>query len=158
MTAASDEALTGTGLRIAILHTRWNADIIDHLLGAVRKTLGQCDVHKKDIAIRTIPGAYEFPLACKAMAETGRYDAVIALGCVIRGDTPHFDYVAGEAARGITDASTHSGIPVIFGVLTVNTYEQAEQRANPAKDNKGKEFAEAAIEMANLMKQIKETR
>ena len=157
MSAAPSGALDGRGLKVAILHTRWNADIIEYLMGSTVSTLTGHDVAEADIEILTVPGAYEFPLACKAVAETGRHDALIALGCVIRGDTPHFDYVAGEAARGITDASTFSGVPVIFGVLTVNTYEQAEQRANPAKDNKGAEFAEAAIEMANLMKQIKET-
>lgn len=151
---AHDGAHDGHGLRIAVVQTRWNEAIIAMLRESCLSTLHDQGVKKIDML--TIPGAYEFPLTCKTLGASGRYDAVIAIGCVIRGDTPHFDYVAGEAARGITDASMATGVPVIFGVLTVNTHEQAESRANPDKDNKGREFALAAIEMANLVTTIKE--
>lgn len=149
MAPVEEGYLEGTGHSIAIIKTRWNDDIISHLDKSATKTL--LDYCVTDISHFVVPGAYELPLACKAAAETGKYDAIIAIGCVIRGDTPHFDYVAGEAARGITDASLATNIPIIFGVLTVNTKEQAEQRAFPDRDNKGAEFAEAAIEMANFM-------
>nr|WP_194420245.1 6,7-dimethyl-8-ribityllumazine synthase [Aquisalinus flavus] len=141
-------------MRVAVVQTRWNEEIIAMLRDACLATLREQGVKKIDTL--TIPGAYEFPLTCQALGQSGKYDAVIAIGCVIRGDTPHFDYVAGEAARGITDAALATGVPVIFGVLTVNTHEQAESRANPVKDNKGREFALAAIEMANLITTIKE--
>lgn len=151
---AHEGAHDGHGLRVAMVRTRWNAEIIDMLTGSCLETLRDQGV--SDVDMFLIPGAYEFPVTAKTLAETGRYDAVITIGCVIRGDTPHFDYVAGEAARGITDAAMATGVPVIFGVLTVNTYDQAESRANPDKDNKGREFALAAIEMANLVNSIKE--
>ena len=151
---AHEGAHDGAGLKVAVVSTRWNAAIIDMLTGSCLATLRAQGAEKVESFLA--PGAYELPLTAKVLAATGRYDAVIAIGCVIRGDTPHFDYVAGEAARGLTDAGLATGVPVIFGVLTVNTYEQAESRANPDKDNKGREFALAAIEMANLLNSIKE--
>lgn len=101
-----------------------------------------------------VPGAFELPLACKQLAESGRYEAIVALGCIIRGDTPHFDYVAGECARGLMQVGLDSNVPVIFGVLTVNTPAQAEERADPSRMNKGKESMEAAVEMALLRRRL----
>jgi len=104
----------------------------------------------------TVPGAFELPLAVKGLCESGRYDAVVALGCVIRGATPHFDYVAGEAAKGVAAAASASGVPVGFGVLTTDTIEQAIERAGSKAGNKGAEAALVAIEMANLMRSLRE--
>lgn len=156
---ALQEAIDGVhnakGKRFGVVTTRWNDDIIGMLRKSCLETLSVQSAGAVDEFV--VPGAYELPLACKTMANGPRYNAIIAIGCVIRGDTPHFDYVAGEAARGITDVSLMSGVPVIFGVLTVNNREQAVSRADPAQDNKGREFALAAIEMANLVTSIKET-
>jgi len=101
-----------------------------------------------------VPGAFELPVVAQRLAGSGRYDAVVALGCVIRGDTPHFDYVAGECARGLQCASLETGVPVIFGVLTVNTPEQARERAGPGPANKGAEAMRSALEMAELMSRL----
>lgn len=146
----------GKGRRVAVIRTRWNDDIVSEMHGACLETLGQQGVASTDIFEETIPGAFEFPLACKLAAATGKFDAVIAIGCVIRGETPHFDYVAGEAARGITEAALATDVPVVFGVLTVNTEEQAWQRARVSEDNKGAEFALAALEMANVKDNFRE--
>ena len=107
-----------------------------------------------DLTIARVPGAFELPVAVKRMAATGRYGAVVALGCVIRGDTPHFDYVAGEAAAGLTRAQLDTGVPCIFGVLTVDTVEQALERAATSRMDKGGESMDVAIEMANLLRQV----
>ena len=148
MADAAAGSQDGTGLTIAVIRTRWNDDIIGELHAGSSARLEEAGATREDFII---PGAFELPLACKVAAQTGRFDAIIALGCVIRGETPHFDYVAGEAARGISEVSLATGVPVVFGVLTVNTKEQAEARALQARDNKGAEFAEAAIEMANFL-------
>jgi 6,7-dimethyl-8-ribityllumazine synthase len=119
--------------------------------GALRG-LERLGVADNDIMESWVPGAFELPLAAKALAETGKVDAIICLGTVIKGDTPHFDYVCGEAARGIQDAQLATGIPVMFGVLTVNTEQQAIDRSGPGIDNKGDEAAVGAVEMALLVK------
>ncbi|HTL92868.1 MAG TPA: 6,7-dimethyl-8-ribityllumazine synthase, partial [Steroidobacteraceae bacterium] len=108
----------------------------------------------EDLLIARVPGAFELPVAARRLALSGRYDAVVALGCVIRGDTPHFEYVSGECARGLQLASLETGVPVIFGVLTVNTVEQALERAATTGDNKGAESMAAALEMAGLMARL----
>ena len=148
-----DGAPDGHMRRIAVVYTRWNERLVHEMRDECLAALGEC---RAAAETHIVPGAYELPLACKALAQTRRYHAVIALGCVIRGETPHFDYVAGEAARGITDAALQTGVPVIFGVLTVNNQEQAEARALKTRDNKGREFALAGLEMANLIHAIKE--
>ena len=138
--------------RVALVATRWNVEIIDALLAGSRRALQVWGVKDAHVAEFRAPGAYELPLAAYALLNGGRFDAVIALGCVIRGDTPHFDYVAGECARGLMDVQLRSGKPVAFGVLTVNTPAQATERAGPGDDNKGYEAVCAALDMLRLIK------
>ena len=144
--------LDGTGLRIGIIAARFNDHIVTALRDGSRRGLTRLRVADTDILESWVPGAFELPLAAKALAETGKVDAIICLGTVIKGDTPHFDYVCGEAARGIQDAQMQTGIPVMFGVLTVNTEQQAIDRSGPGIDNKGDEAAAGAVEMALLLK------
>ncbi len=144
--------LDGTGLRIAILGARFNDHIVSALRDGARRGLKRLGVADADVLEAWVPGAFELPLAAKAIAETGKVDAVICLGTVIRGDTPHFDYVCGEAARGIQDVQLSTGVPVMFGVLTVNTEQQALDRSGPGTDNKGDEAAVGAVEMVLLLK------
>jgi 6,7-dimethyl-8-ribityllumazine synthase len=147
--------LNGAGLRIAIIGARFNDHIVVPLRDGALRGLERVGVADGDITEAWVPGAFELPLAAQALAETGKVDAIICLGTVIRGDTPHFDYVCGEAARGIQDAQLNTGIPVMFGVLTVNTEQQAIDRSGPGIDNKGDEAAVGAVEMALLLKKFK---
>jgi len=147
--------LDGSGLRIAIIGARFNDHIVVPLRDGALRGLERLGVADSDIMEAWVPGAFELPLAAKALAETGKVDAIICLGTVIRGDTPHFDYVCGEAARGIQDAQLATGVPVMFGVLTVNTEQQAIDRSGPGIDNKGDEAAVGAVEMALLLKCLK---
>jgi 6,7-dimethyl-8-ribityllumazine synthase len=142
--------LIGTGLRIAIVVGRFNDAITSKLLGGAEDGLRRHGVDEANIDIAWVPGAYEIPFIAKKMAASKKYAAVITLGTVIRGATPHFDYVAGEAAKGVANASFDTGVPVIFGVLTTETIEQAVERAGTKAGNKGWDAATAAIEMANL--------
>lgn len=144
--------LDGSGLRIAIIGARFNDHIVTKLRDGALRGLARLGVADADITEAWVPGAFELPLAAKALAETGRVDAVVCLGTVIRGDTPHFDYVCNEAARGLQDAQLSTGVPVMFGVLTVNTEQQALDRSGPGIDNKGDEAAVGAVEMALLLK------
>ena len=144
--------LDGSGLRIAIIGARFNDHIVTNLRDGALRGLERLGVADSDIIESWVPGAFELPLAAKVLAETGKVDAIICLGTVIKGDTPHFDYVCGEAARGIQDAQLATGIPVMFGVLTVNTEQQAIDRSGPGIDNKGDEAAVGAVEMALLVK------
>lgn len=144
--------LDGTGLRIGVIAARFNDHIVSALRDGARRGLSRLGVADADVTEAWVPGAFELPLAAKALAETGKVDAVICLGTVIRGDTPHFDYVCNEAARGIQDAQMATGVPVMFGVLTVNTEQQALDRSGPGIDNKGDEAAVGAVEMALLLK------
>ena len=144
--------LDGNGLRIAIIGARFNDHIVTNLRDGALRGLERLGVADSDIMESWVPGAFELPLAAKVLAETGKVDAIICLGTVIKGDTPHFDYVCGEAARGIQDAQLATGIPVMFGVLTVNTEQQAIDRSGPGIDNKGDEAAVGAVEMALLVK------
>ena len=149
-------SLDGTGLRIAIACGRFNDVITDRLLGGCRAGLRANGVADADITEVWAPGAFELPLVAKALAETGRYDAIITLGAVIRGGTPHFDYVAGECAAGVARVSLDTGVPVVFGVLTTDTVEQAEERSVPdSRDNKGWDSAETAIEMAEILQTVR---
>lgn len=147
--------LNGSGLRIAIVGARFNDHIVVPLRDGALRGLERLGVADNDITEAWVPGAFELPLAAQALAETGKVDAIICLGTVIRGDTPHFDYVCGEAARGIQDAQLNTGVPVMFGVLTVNTEQQAIDRSGPGIDNKGDEAAVGAVEMALLLKKFK---
>jgi 6,7-dimethyl-8-ribityllumazine synthase len=136
--------------RIAIAAARFNAPIVDELIAGCRRRLEQLKITADRIELHRVPGAFELPLAAKLMARTERFAAVICLGAVIRGDTPHFEYVAGECARGIQDVALATAIPIIFGVLTTNTEQQARERIGGAQGHAGERAAEAALEMIAL--------
>ncbi|MER2088744.1 MAG: 6,7-dimethyl-8-ribityllumazine synthase [Sporosarcina sp.] len=146
--------LVGTGLKVGIVVARFNDFITGKLLGGAEDALRRHGVAESDISVAWVPGAYEIPLIAKKMAASGKYDAVITLGTVIRGATPHFDFVCNEVAKGVAAINLQEGIPVIFGVLTTDTIEQAIERAGTKAGNKGWDAGNAAIEMANLLKQI----
>ena len=146
----------GAGMKVAIAATRWNEFIVERLVEGAAGALKRAGVAADDITLAYAPGAFELPLVAKTLAETGRYDAVIALGAVIRGATDHYEYVAGEATKGVGATSLATGVPVMFGVLTVDTIEQAIERAGTKAGNKGAEAALAALETASLLAAIKE--
>jgi 6,7-dimethyl-8-ribityllumazine synthase len=146
--------LVGTGLKIGIVVARFNDFITGKLLSGAEDALRRHGVNESDISTAWVPGAYEIPLVAKRMAATGKYDAIITLGTVIRGATPHFDFVCNEVAKGVSAINMQEGIPVIFGVLTTDTIEQAIERAGTKAGNKGWDAGTAAIEMANLMNQF----
>ena len=144
------------GLRFGIVAARFNDFIVDRLLDAAVATLTKHGVAPTDIEVVRVPGAFETPLAVRKLAASRRYQALIALGCVIRGATAHFDYVAGEASRGIAHVSLTDEIPVGFGILTVDTIEQAIERAGTKGGNRGVDAALAAIQMANVLRQLEQ--
>lgn len=146
--------LTGTGLRFGIVVSRFNEFITTRLLAGAMDALRRHGVAEADIDVAWVPGSFEIPLVAQRMAITGRYNAVICLGAVIRGATAHFDYVATGAATGVARAALDTGVPVIFGILTTDTIEQAVERAGTKTGNKGAEAAMAAIEMANLLREL----
>lgn len=145
------------GLRFGIVASRFNDFIVDRLLSAAVDTLLKHGVAAPDIQVVRVPGAFETPLALKRMAASGRFNALLALGCVIRGATAHFDYVAGEASRGVAQVSLEHDMPVSFGILTVDTIEQAVERAGTKAGNKGVDAALAAIQMANVLRLLEPT-
>jgi 6,7-dimethyl-8-ribityllumazine synthase len=145
---------TAGGCRIAIVAARFNADIVEQLVAGALAAWGRHGGDAGELTLVRAPGAFELPLVSRKLAATGRFDAVVALGCVIRGDTSHFDFVAGEAARGLADAARDTGVPVIFGVLTTENVEQALERADPRRMDKGGEALEAALEMTRLLRRI----
>jgi 6,7-dimethyl-8-ribityllumazine synthase len=147
--------LDGTGLRIAFACGRFNDVITDRLLDGARRKLRELGVADGDVTEVWAPGAFELPLVAKALAETGDHDAVITLGAVIRGGTPHFEYVAGECAAGVLRVGLDTGVPVVFGVLTVDTVAQAEERSVDGPGNKGAESAETAVEMASILRSLR---
>lgn len=142
------------GIKIGIVASRFNEFIVSKLVGGAVDGLVRHDVKDEDISVAWVPGAFEIPLAAKKMAASGKYDAVICLGTVIRGETSHYDYVCAEVSKGIAQVSLESGIPVMFGILTTDTIEQAVTRAGTKAGNKGYDCALGAIEMVNLMKQL----
>lgn len=146
--------VAGRDRRIAIVVARFNSFITSKLLEGAVDVLGRHGVQENDITIVWTPGAFEIPLVAKQLAESRSYGAVIALGCVIRGSTPHFDYVCSETARGISEASLDTRVPIIFGVLTTDTIEQAIERAGTKAGNKGADAALAALEMVSIMEQL----
>ncbi len=148
--------LVATGLKVGIVVGRFNEFITSKLLGGAQDALKRHGVAEADVDIAWVPGAFEIPLIAQKMASSGKYDAVITLGTVIRGATPHFDYVCNEAAKGVSSTALQSGIPVIFGVLTTDSIEQAIERAGTKAGNKGWEAASAAIEMANLCRSLEQ--
>ena len=146
--------LKGEGLRIGVVVARFNEFVTSKLLNGARAALDRHGVRDEDVTVAWVPGSFEIPLVARKMAGSGRYDAVICLGAVIRGETDHYEHVAGQAARGIADATAESGTPVIFGVLTTDTAELALARAGGEHGNKGYDAAVAAIEMANLVRAL----
>ena len=146
---------SAVGFRFGIVVAKFNARITDKLLVACIDTLEAQGLSKKDIEVVRVPGAFEIPLVAQAMARSGRFDAVICVGAVIRGDTPHFDYICSEVSRGIGRVALDSDVPIIFGVLTTETVAQAEERAHPGKFNRGGAAAKSAIEMVRVMRMIK---
>lgn len=146
--------LVGTDLKVAIVVSRFNDFITNRLLDGAKDALVRHGVEDSNIDVAYVPGAFEIPLVSKKLAQKGEYDAVITLGCVIRGATSHYDYVCNEVAKGVSKANDVSDIPVIFGVLTTESIEQAVERAGTKAGNKGAEAAVSAIEMANLLKQF----
>lgn len=146
--------LNASGLKFGIIVSRFNDFITEKLLGGALDVLTRSGAADDDITIARVPGAFEIPMAAKKMAESGDFDAVISLGAVIRGSTPHFDYVAAEVSKGIAAIGLETGVPVSFGVVTTDTIEQAIERAGSKAGNKGWDAAMSAIEMANLFKQF----
>jgi 6,7-dimethyl-8-ribityllumazine synthase len=146
--------LQGTGLRLGFVVSRFNDFITERLLQGAISTAMATGVAEADITVAWVPGAMELPLVCKRLADSGQVDAVIALGCVIEGSTSHYDYVCAEATKGIAQAGLQTGIPVMFGVLTTHTIEQAIERAGTKAGNKGSEVTLGAIEMVTLLKQL----
>jgi len=143
-------------LRVAVVATRYNEPIVERLRAGAVDALIERGVRQADLTLVRVPGAFELPLAVRRVADRGRHDAIVALGAVVRGDTPHFDYVAGECAAGISRVMADTGVPVGFGVLTVDTLEQAIDRAGGKLGNKGAEAALAAIVMAQLLQRLEE--
>ncbi|HCY7424968.1 TPA: 6,7-dimethyl-8-ribityllumazine synthase [Staphylococcus aureus] len=147
--------LIGKDLKVAIVVSRFNGFITGRLLEGAKDTLIRHDVNEDNIDVAFVPGAFEIPLVAKKLASSGNYDAVITLGCVIRGATSHYDYVCNEVAKGVSKVNDQTNVPVIFGILTTESIEQAVERAGTKAGNKGAEAAVSAIEMANLLKSIK---
>jgi 6,7-dimethyl-8-ribityllumazine synthase len=146
--------IAARGCRVAVVAARFNADIVDRLVEGAAAAWARQGGDPAGLVLVRAPGAFELPLLARKLASTGKYEAIVTLGCVIRGDTAHFDFVAGEAARGIADAASATGVPVIFGVLTTENVEQALERASIDRMDKGGEAMDAALEMAAVLRQI----
>ncbi|MCG7338397.1 6,7-dimethyl-8-ribityllumazine synthase [Staphylococcus sp. ACRSN] len=147
--------LIGSDLKVAVVVSRFNDFITNRLLDGAKDTLVRHEVPEENIDVAYVPGAFEIPLVAKKLAQKNEYDAVITLGCVIRGATTHYDYVCNEVAKGVSKANDASDTPVIFGIVTTENIEQAVERAGTKAGNKGSEAAVSAIEMANLLKELK---
>lgn len=146
--------ISGKGFRFAVVASRWNDQFTSKLVEGAIDAFTGLGVMPDDVEVFRVPGAFELPLAALKAAQTGRFDAVAALGVVIRGDTPHFDFVAGEAARGISEVALRTGVPVLFGIITADTIDQVVERSGTKDGNKGYEAAMAAIEVANLYRKM----
>ncbi len=146
--------LTVRDKKIALVAARFNSFVVEHLIKGAKEALLKHGAEEIDIELFYVPGAFEIPLALKKIANSGKYDGIVALGAVIRGGTPHFEYVAGECVKGISQASLDSEVPIAFGVLTVDTVDQAIDRAGGNSGNKGAEAAESTIRMINLLEQL----
>ena len=144
----------GAGFRFAVVVSRFNAAITESLREAAVAALAEAGAASADVEEFSVPGAFELPQAARCAAETGRFDAIVCLGCVIRGETPHFEYVSSSAAQGVMAAASDTGVPMAFGVLTTDTEEQAKARAGADEHNKGREAAAAALEMAALFRAL----
>lgn len=151
---AAEEALDASGMRLAVVVGRFNAHVSRPLLDGARAALTELGLPADAVPVHWVPGAFEIPLVAKRLAASGQVDAVICLGAVIRGETAHFEYVAGPCAAGVAQAALDTGIPVVFGVLTTNDEEQALARAGGREGNKGEEAAKTAVEMVSLLREI----
>ena len=149
--------LSGQGLSLAIVVSRFNRLVTERLLAGAQDALDRHGIDREKVDMAWVPGSLELPLVARRLAERGRYDAIVCLGAVIRGETPHFDHVASQAAAGITRVALDTGVPTIFGVITANTLEQALDRAGGKAGNKGYDAIVTAIEMANLLEQVEGT-
>jgi 6,7-dimethyl-8-ribityllumazine synthase len=154
MVRSIEGALTAQGMRFALVVSRFNSFITEPLLDGAIDTIVRHGGDRGDLTVIRVPGAWEIPLVCQRAARSGQYDAVVALGAVIRGSTPHFDMVASEVSKGVASASLDAGLPIAFGVLTTDSIEQAIERAGTKAGNKGAEAALAAIEMVNVLRQL----
>lgn len=152
--AVAADTVDGSGMRFAIAVSRFNEDITDGLLTGARRTFDAAGVVEDDVLVVRVPGAFELPVVAQQLARSGAVDAVVCLGAVIRGDTPHFEYVAGEAARGLQDAALATGVPIVFGILTTNTHAQAVDRIGGSEGHKGEEAAATALEMVALLRSL----
>jgi len=150
----AESELSAKGFRFAIVASRWNDEIVLRLIDGARATLTELHAAAHGVELLRVPGAFEIPLCAQKAGESGRFDAVICLGVIIRGDTPHFDYIAAAAARGISEAGLRTGVPLLFGIITADNIEQANERSGNNKNNKGYEAAMAAVEIANLYKKF----
>jgi 6,7-dimethyl-8-ribityllumazine synthase len=153
--ASPEVPLDATGMRLAVVAGRFNAHVTERLVEGALGTLDALGLGPQKVPVYWVPGAFEIPLVAKQLAGSGEYDAVLCLGAVIRGDTAHFDYVAGPCAAGIAQAGLDTGIPVVFGVLTTNDEQQALDRAGGREGNKGDEVARTAVEMVTLLRELK---
>lgn len=154
MRVLEGKLVDGGSIKVAVVVARFNEFITSKLLGGALDTLARHGVKEEDIAVAWVPGAFEIPLIAGKLAQSGKYDAVIALGAVIRGSTSHYDLVCNEAAKGIAQVQMKTGVPVLFGIITTENIEQAIERAGSKAGNKGSECAESAIEMVNLIREI----
>ena len=146
-----------TGYRFAIVVSRFNEEITEGLLRGARQLFAEKSVSDEDVTIVRVPGAFEIPIAAQRLAESGDFDAIVCLGCLIKGDTMHFEYIAQAASNGITQAAAVTGVPMAFGVLTTMTEEQAMERSSDGPENKGREAAAAAVDMAMLFRTLDES-
>ncbi len=151
---SSEQLRSGHGLRIGIVVSRYNDFVTDRLKAGALEALAACGVADKDVALIDVPGSFEIPMAARRAAETGRFDAIVCLGCLIRGETAHFEYIASAASHGLMSASAATGVPMTFGILTTDSAEQALARAGSGPSNKGWESAVAAVEMAQLFRRL----
>jgi 6,7-dimethyl-8-ribityllumazine synthase len=147
-------ALKADGLRFAIVASRWNDLIVSRLIGGAQDALIRLGALRDHLTLVRVPGSFEIPLVARRLAANGRYDAIICVGAVIRGETPHFEYIAAEVTKGMASASLETGVPIAYGIITADTVEQAINRAGVKSGNKGFEAAMAAVEMANLLKEL----
>lgn len=156
MTKKMEGELDGTGLKLGIVLSRFNSMVTERLLSGAKDKLKRLGVAENDLEVAYVPGSFELPRGVRKMKDTGKYDGVIALGAVIRGETPHFDYVANEASKGLAEINLEAEVPVTFGLITADTLEQAIDRAGAKQGNKGNEAAEALVEMVNLESKLDE--
>lgn len=157
MVRTIEGGLNGAGLHIAVIVSRFTEDLTERLLEGALDTARELGVPDWGLEVVRVPGAFELPMAAEELAATGRYDAIVCAGCVIRGETAHFDYVAGESARGIAEVARAYDLPVTFGVVTAENRDQAEARSGGAKTNMGSDAMRAAIDMANLYRKLRST-